>query len=496
MIAAFQFARICKMPMVFLSYAHDDNLVPEGLKGRGWVSFFDDSLGIELRERGMLDVKVWRDKRDFNPMNLVTNTLADGVANSDVLLAVLSPLYVQKPYCQFELDGFIEKKNAGGHEEFRKHILLVAKRPVPDTKCPVKIKGMGYVPFFENDRESAQDEPFYKGYGSAIAQRYWDSIQAVASRLEKSLAELAGLEVDKNSKRTGPATGITVYLAAPSSDLKDAHYSLRKELESQGCHVVPDDPWPNNAAAAENHLRNAVARAQMSIHLLGGAPGCDLSSSLNGLCRLQLDLAAQSTAPDFRRLIWLPEGSAPGDGEQKLLIESLERGEGLRTQDELVRSGAEGFKEVVRDEVLRLAGTSTKPSKIYLICDAIDEAEALALRPSLVDSGFEVELPEFGADGKVPPEEHQRCLRSCETVLAFWGKVAESRIRNILEEVDGAVGSFRQGAPFRARGLYLGAPESPRKTNFASNYVDSILRDPARFKLLRSAAKTRSRTGA
>ena len=42
---------------------------PTGLKGSGWVSFFDNSLRIELDERGMVDVKVWRDKRDFNTMD-------------------------------------------------------------------------------------------------------------------------------------------------------------------------------------------------------------------------------------------------------------------------------------------------------------------------------------------------------------------------------------------------------------------------------------------
>jgi hypothetical protein len=47
-----------EMPTVFLSYAHDDNRVPDGLTGRGWVSFFDSSLRIELDERGMLDVKI------------------------------------------------------------------------------------------------------------------------------------------------------------------------------------------------------------------------------------------------------------------------------------------------------------------------------------------------------------------------------------------------------------------------------------------------------
>ena len=483
------------MPTVFLSYAHDDNLVPAGMNGRGWVSFFDDSLGIELRERGMLDVKVWRDKRDFNPMDLVTNTLTDGVTGSDILLAVLSPLYVQKPYCTFELEGFIEKKSEGGNDEFRKRILLVAKRPVPETKYPAKIKGMGYVPFFENNRERAQDEPFYKGYGTTVAQQYWDSIQDVASRLEKSLAELAGIEIEKKRKRTGPAKVVTVYLSAPSSDLKDAHYSLRKELESQGCHVVPSDPWPNDPVAAEAHLRAAVASAQISIHLLGAAPGGDQASGLSNLCRLQLDLAAQRADADFRRLIWLPDGSVATDETQKLLIEGLEKGDGLRAQDELVRSSGESFKEVVRDELSRLAGTAAKPSRIYLMCDAVDEADALALRPPLVDAGFEVELPEFAADGKVPPEEHQRCLRGCETVLGFWGRTTESRIRTMLEEIDGAVAVLRQGVPFAARGLYLGAPESPRKANFASNYVDVILRDFAGFKLLRALPKARPRVG-
>ena len=358
----------------------------------------------------------------------------------------------------------------------------MAKRPVPETKCPPKIKGMGYVPFFENNRERAQDEPFYKGYGTTVAQQYWDSIQDVASRLEKSLAELAGIEIEKKRRRTAPAKGVTVYLAVPSSDLKDAHYSLRKELESQGCHVVPSDPWPNDPVAAEAHLRAAVAIAQLSIHLLGAAPGSDQASGLSNLCRLQLDLVAQRADADFRRLIWLPEGSIAADETQKLLIEGLEKGDGLRAQDELVRSGAESFKEVVRAELSRLVGTAAKPSRIYLMCDAIDEAEALALRPPLVEAGFEVELPEFAADGKVPPEEHQRCLRGCETVLAFWGKTPKAASARDAGRNRRCGRRVAAGRALRARGLYLGAPESPRKANFASNYADVILRDFAGIK--------------
>jgi hypothetical protein len=195
---------------------------------------------------------------------------------------------------------------------------------------------------------------------------------------------------------------------------------LRKELESQGCHVVPSDPWPNDPVAAEAHLRAAVAIAQLSIHLLGAAPGSDQASGLSNLCRLQLDLVAQRADADFRRLIWLPEGSIAADETQKLLIEGLEKGDGLRTQDELVRSGAESFKEVVRAELSRLVGTAAKPSRIYLMCDAIDEAEALALRPPLVEAG-----------------SPSNCLNSLRTAKAARGAPALS--------------ARRQFSPFGAR---------------------------------------------
>ena len=483
------------MPTVFLSYAHDDNRVPDGLKGSGWVSFFDNSLRIELDERGMIDVKIWRDKRDFNTMDLVVNTLDAGVTSSDVFLPVVSPLYVKKQYTMFELDGFVKHKSGSGSDA-RRNILMVLKRPVPEEQYPQAIRGIGYIPFFEIDREKGQDEPYFKGYAStAPSDKYWDAIREVAKNLQQFFAEMADRAAAQQRQQAATATrGATVYLAHPSNDLSDACWSFRKELEAQGCEVVPREPWPDNPAAAEQHLRDALARAQLSIHLLGATPGSD-SSGLSNLARLQLDLAAQRGAADaaFRRLIWLPDRLSGADAAQTALIASLERGEGLRAQDELVRAGAEGFKDVVRDELTRLAGAAARPSRVYLICDAVDEAEALPLRPRLVEAGFEVELPEFGPGGTVPADEHQRCLAGCETVLLFWGQINEARIRARLEEIDGAIVALRQGARYAARGLYLAPPPSARKANFASNYIDVILRDPGEFKELR--AKARARVG-
>jgi hypothetical protein len=372
----------------------------------------------------------------------------------------------------------------------------VLKRPVPDEDYPPAIRGMGYIQFFDMDREKGLEEPFFKGYAStAPSDRYWDAIRDVGQRLQQRLAELADRPAEPERPQiAAPTRRSAIYLAQSSSDLSDAQRSLRNELQSQGCSVVPTDPWPSDPVAAEKHLRDALAIAGLSIHLLGATPGSDQACGLNNLSRLQLDLAAQRAGNDtgFRRLIWLPDRTVTDDAAQKQLIESLQKGDGLRAEDELVRSGVETFKEVVRDELSRLAGTAAKPSRVYLICDAVDEAEALSLRPHLVEAGFEVELPEFAPDDGVPAEEHQRCLRGCEAVLVFWGQVTESRVRARLQEIDSAITTLRQGVRFAARGLYLGAPNSPRKASFASTYIDVILRDPASFELLRSPTKARA----
>ena len=78
-------------------------------------------------------------------------------------------------------------------------------------------------------------------------------------------------------------------------------------------------------------------------------------------------------------------------------------------------------------------------------------------------------------------------------MLLFWGQINEARIRARIEEIDGAIVALRQGARYAARGLYLAPPPSARKANFASNYIDVMLRDPGEFKELR--AKARARVG-
>jgi hypothetical protein len=468
------------MSTIFLSYAHKDNATPAS-SGIGWVNHFDECLSLELDGRGLKDVRLWRDKRDFHPMGVVNDTLLEAVKSSELFLAILSPVYPQQEYCRFELSAFVNEKKQASVEEADKLILVILKRPLPAGDFPPEIRGLGYLQFFDIDRITSAEVHFFQGYGSFVAQKYWDMIQKAGSMIQQRLVEL---------KKTGPRTsepasnGIAIYLAEPGSDQRDMHWNLRTELESHGYRVVPAEPWPSDEKTATQHLRDAVAQAAFSIHLIGDDPGNAAESTLSSLSTLQLDLAAEraSVEPNFRRLIWIPD-DLPATAQPELVASLMFGARFIPLKDEVVEKDFAKFKQVVRDELPRHGVKVAQSSRIYLICDKADEEEALALRPSLVKAGFEVECPEHDADGSVPQHERERCLRICDSVLIFWGKGNEAGVLKTLAELEDAVNGIRKSKPFSIRYLFLGDPPHPRKSTFASRLVDQITRDPGVFSL-------------
>jgi hypothetical protein len=91
----------------------------------------------------------------------------------------------------------------------------------------------------------------------------------------------------------------------------------------------------------------------------------------------------------------------------------------------------------------------------------------------------------------VPQAEDERLLRDCDAVLVYWGKGTEGQVRKRLDGIDEAVAVLRRGKRYAVRGLYLGPPESARKTTFASHFVDATVRGPAELSSLRALARAK-----
>ena len=190
---------------------------------------------------------------------------------------MVSPLYVKKQYTMFELDGFVKHKSGSGSDA-RRNILMVLKRPVPEEQYPQAIRGIGYIPFFEIDREKGQDEPYFKGYAStAPSDKYWDAIREVAKNLQQFFAEMADRAAAKQRQQAvAPRAARPSIWRIPRTISAMRAGASARNWKRRAAQSFRASRGRTIRAAAEQHLRDALARAQLSIHLLGATPGTDL----------------------------------------------------------------------------------------------------------------------------------------------------------------------------------------------------------------------------
>ena len=85
---------------VFLSHAHVDNKDPLGTD-QGWVDRFERALTIciEWQLGRKASFSLWRDEEKLSGHDVYDDEIADRIKSSALLIAVLSPGYVESTYC-------------------------------------------------------------------------------------------------------------------------------------------------------------------------------------------------------------------------------------------------------------------------------------------------------------------------------------------------------------------------------------------------------------
>ena len=97
--------------VIFLSYAHDDDLIlsPDPDEP-GFVSFLDQQLRLKLRDLGARQANVWRDRRRISQGDQFADIIDDGLKRAELLVVVMSPNWMQRPYCRKEFETFRSKE--------------------------------------------------------------------------------------------------------------------------------------------------------------------------------------------------------------------------------------------------------------------------------------------------------------------------------------------------------------------------------------------------
>jgi hypothetical protein len=470
---------------VFISYAHIDNASLSGTPS-GWI----DALHTRLEQRlAMLlgqKTSIWRDPK-VTGHDVFNVTIELQLAESALLLSVLSPWYLNSDVCLRELSDFLNLcKQSGGIRLKDKHrVFKVIKTFVPRDQHPEELKGLLGYEFFEHDLRSGRPYEFEYEVLGTKDQRYFNKLEDLAQDIAAFLTISSGETVP--DQQATPEERASVYLAETTTELYEARDRIKRELQQYGYIVLPDKPLPLDASTLRAEVEAYLRRSRLSVHFIGTQYGVIPEGEQEySVVHIQEKLAAErSCDANFFRLLWLPPGLEPKDVRQKTLIADLQANPCSHSGSELLQVKLEDLKTIIHDKLTRSIREQRRTlsksiqSSIYLICDRQDLNAAKPVQHYLLDQGYEAILPLVDGGLEDILEDRKQNLLSCDAVLIFYANASEAWLKAQLRELIKMPGLERQ-TPLLAKTFYLAAPQTPAKELFKCN-VAPVVRNYGEF---------------
>ncbi|MCA9700107.1 MAG: DUF4062 domain-containing protein [Myxococcales bacterium] len=360
-------------------------------------------------------------------------------------------------------------------------VFKVLKTPVDRAAEPKPLDELLGYEFFEVDKASGRTREFSlsedvdRKFRTSYYQRLDDLAQDVAELLQQ--IEHEPQQVGGPAEPAAIATATKVYLASTSFDRHAERDSVRRELQGSGIELVPGQSPPLYSPACEEFIREQLAGAALSVHIIGEKYGIVPEGTDSSLIALEAEQAL--VRADVHSLFWLAPGTAAEDERQAKLIARLQSAGVARTQQELLVCPIEQFKLHINkrlDALARAAEKAAAPEEgedededdaklIYLVCDQRDLDAIESVYDYLFERGFEVRLPAFEGDEAQVRHDHEEALVECDAVLVYWGAGNDLWLRRKMRDLKKVMGLGRS-APFSAKGIYVMMSESPTKSHF------------------------------
>ena len=432
----------------FISYSHlDDRSVDEV----GWVTDFTRRLHNELGVVLGYEPTIWFDPR-LGPADVFARELEDCLRGSAVLVAIISPGYVNSSWCNWELKGFVGKVRLGDLTvDNKSRALKVIKHPLDDdahrTLTLPEVKG---IEFFEVGRDGL---PFELAAGS----------DEYAHQLRILAAEIARLLKIMRKRRT-------VFLGEAPAAMQAQRQKLQQELTARDYRVLTAPPAAEGGI--DEQLRFAVAESSLCLHFV--------DSKGEGSDAVATDHARKAAEDAGTRQVLVLRHDQQSERQPWRDLPSTQA---LAMTDVLVNPPTHTLKDTVL-QTLRTPLESTSPDdlvRVYLICHPDDHPliranRARALRDYLLHLHLEVKVPLAEQDDESEFSQDNRSkLKTCDAVVLYWGSSRQGWFEQRLQELSQAVG-WRKGRRFAVRAGYLADPVSPIKQNFETNEVDILIK--------------------
>lgn len=486
---------------VFISYAHNDD-DQYGREKKGWVA----QLHADLEERVKYYLgqppRLWRDSEirsndDFN------NKIKDRLPKTATFLSVISHNFLQRPWCQKELELFFTnaEQTIGIQVGDKRRIFKAEKYSIPRKTLPPQLDGMGIYKFYGIDPEPPNNvHEFRPSLGEGQWKLYFEQMDTLAQDIATTLRLM--LQQSQSAAPVLPL-GETVYLAETTLDQEEARNRIRKDLQDRKITVLPPGDLPYRGPQFEEQVREYLSRSALSIHILGKEYGFVPEGRLRPHTWLQHDLAMEfgKQNPDFTRIVWLPRDVATSDERQRDFIQYLKNDTAVQQGAEILQDRLEDLKtEVLREldgmEKKREARSRAKlnpittapvvtaeaqdPRTIYLICDPqdLESPHFEGLNSYLFDQGYEPLKSTPSDDPEEARRMHEDHLQLCDSYLIYYGAAPEPWVSAKL--TDFLKFRSKRETPVVAKAVYVAPPSSPSKLAFRTNQA-KVLQGGAAF---------------
>jgi hypothetical protein len=452
---------------LFISYAHLDN-EPLFESDQGWVDLLHKRLQIRLAQLLGEEPKIWRDPK-LQGNDYFGDTLLLKLAQTALIVSVLSPRYTKSEWCLRELREFHRHAAANldvGIAE-RSRIFKVVKTPVRFDEHPQELQPLLGYEFFGLDQATERLREFSHEAGPNRDKRYWDKLEDLAQDIKELIERLR----DPQQAPVKPS-GKTIYLAETTTDLIADRDRIRRELELNGHRVLPDKPLPLDQRLRED-INGYLAASQLAVHLVGANYGIVPEGESKSVVELQQELAAaQVSATGFAQIIWMPPELGSGDERQQKFIGALSNHLNLPRGAVLLQFKLEDLKTFIGEKLdpplpppeprKAINGNGDHPPVlVYVVCDQPDYEAVRPIEDYLFERGFELFSMADDADASM----HRQYLQECDAVLTYCGNTTDGWLQ--MKRMDLLKLSGDQRArPMLAKGFYLSGPETKGKERF------------------------------
>lgn len=468
---------------IFISFTHIDSqsLNPDEA---GWISAFHRALEIRLPQLREKETRIWRDRK-LRGNDYLDDAIFGTLTQTALLVSVLSPRYLKSEWCRAELQRFCQAADSHGGlrvGDTKARLFKIIKTYLPLEQHPAEFADFLGYEFFEID-DAGRPQEFDRVYGPEQERKFYAKLNDLAYDIAQTLDLLDAQQGAPPSSQPAAAATVTsapkpepvsesdpstidrkvIYLAATTSDLQDDRDRIRRELEQWGHQVLPESPLPSEPGPFTQAVCEALAQAQLSVHLLSPQANLPTAGQLptqdqiyrqlaTVRTRDQVALAAQcgQARSDFSRVLWLPPDISEATPDAFVTE--------LQGDPDFIRTNLEALKDIIRTRLTPppapgLALPTDGRIQIYLDCDERD-LETPEIEPlyDWLEQRYAVVLP----DEHSTLSRSEALIQQCEAVLIYYGEASALWLKRRLNALKKSL--YGRPKPLLAQAVYVADP--------------------------------------